>query len=129
MSPLAALYLAQAAPAAADAASTIAQATPLLIGIMALSIFVNQALGAFNGFRSLKSASPQAAANDAATDKKFKDIEDEMRTMELRIERRVGEHLGAINTRFQHFENTMGQLVGDFNRSLGRLEGKAEGSD
>jgi hypothetical protein len=129
MSPLAALYLAQAAPAAVDAATTVSQATPLLVGIMALSVFVNQALGAFNNFRKLKGADPTTAANSEATEKKFKQIDEDIRAVELRMERRMGEHLGAINTRFQHFENTMGQLVGDFNRSLGRLEGKAESGD
>lgn len=129
MSPLATLYFAQAAPAAADAASTISQATPLLVGIMALSVFLNQTLGAFNNFRKLKGADPNAAATTEATDRKIKMLESNIHEVEMRLERRIGEHLGGINTRLMHFETTLGKLVADFNRSLGRLEGKADSGD
>lgn len=117
--------LAQAA-SIPDSASTVAQATPLLVGIMALSVLINQALGAFNNFRKLKGADPLSTAATDATDKKIRDIEQDMRDMELRIERRIGEHLGGINTRLQNMETTLSRIGADFNRSLGRLEGKAE---
>jgi len=112
--------LAQAA--VPDSATTVAQAVPLLVGIMALSVFLNQSLGAFNNFRKLKAPDP---VNPQENDR-IKALEEDMRGLELRMERRIGEVMGSINTRLQSLESTISHLVSDFSRALGVLEGKAE---
>lgn len=57
---------------------------------------------------------------------------DELRAMELRIEKRIGENLGAINTKIGSMdgkvgamERTLTSFVEEISRSIGRLEGAA----
>jgi hypothetical protein len=97
-----------------DSASTVAQAVPLLVGIMALSVFLNQALGALNAFRRLK-------APESGTEEKFKKLEADIRDVELRMEKRMGENLGEIKTRLQTLESTLSHVVGDINFALGQM--------
>jgi hypothetical protein len=110
--------------------ATLNQAMIFIGGLTACAVIGNQVMGAMINFRKLKGLEPAVtAANTAATeatDRKIKGLEHDMRDLELRMEKRIGEHLGGINTRLQSFETTLGRLVGDFNRSLGRLEGRAE---
>lgn len=57
---------------------------------------------------------------------------DELRAMELRIEKRIGEHLGAIQAKIasteakiSNMERTLTSFVEEISRSIGRLEGAA----
>jgi hypothetical protein len=93
----------------------------VLGGIAALAVMVNQILGVLEKFRKLKTPDP---INPVESDR-IKALEDEIRAVELRMERRIGEVMGSINTRLQSLESTISHLVSDFSRALGVLEGKS----
>ncbi len=110
-------------PAANDPA-TLNQAMIFIGGLTAVAIIGNQIMGAMLNFRKLKGQDPNITRDVEASDKKIKALEDDMKAMELRIEKRIGEHLGGIGVRLSNMENTLSRFSADFNRSLGRLEGK-----
>jgi hypothetical protein len=88
------------------------------------ALTLNQALGVMERWKRLKR--PEPLPVNAAEAKRIESLESDMRELELRMERRLGESLGSINSRMGALETTISHLVGDFSRALGVLEGKAE---
>ena len=112
------VYLADALPDAAQ----MAAAVKLMIGLASLCVIANQVMGAVNNWRKIQG---DGEINPAAKER-IKSLEQEMREMELRVERRIGESLGSINTRMHGLEVSVTSMVKDFSRALGRLEGASE---
>ena len=94
----------------------------LFVGLGGLALTANQFLGFLSNLRKLRQPEPVNPQDGA----RIKALEEEMKSLELRMERRMGEVMGSINTRLQSLENTISHLVSDFSRALGVLEGKAE---
>ena len=115
------LYLSQLAQNLPDPSSA-ASTGWLFVAIGGLALTCNQILGALANFKKLKSPEP---VSKAETDR-INLLEADMRGLELRMERRIGEVMGSINTRLQSLETTISHLVGDFSRALGVLEGEAK---
>lgn len=92
----------------------------LILTISAIAVAVNQVLGAMTHFRKLRELEPTAEGE------RIKALEADMRELEMRVERRIGEALGSINTRMGSLESTISRLVGDFSRALGVLEGRSD---
>ena len=112
------LFLAEVLPPADSPAAT----GWLFVAIGGLALTVNQILGAMANFKKLR----QPEAQNPQDSERLKALEEDMKSLELRMERRIGEVMGSINTRLQSLENTISHLVSDFSRALGVLEGKAE---
>lgn len=94
----------------------------LFVAIGGVALTVNQVLGGMSAFKKLRTPDP---VSKAETDR-INSLEADMRGLELRMERRIGEVMGSINTRLQSLETTISHLVGDFSRALGVLEGEAK---
>ena len=97
----------------------------IFVALGGLALTCNQVLGAMANFRTLKSPEP----GNKQESERIKTLEADMRELELRMERRIGEALGSINSRMGALETTISHLVADFSRALGVLEGKADAAN
>jgi hypothetical protein len=96
--------------------------TWLVIGLSSLVFAADRFQSVILNYRKLRAPTPA----DGGVDDKIEALKREIRDVELRMERRLGENLGEIKTRMASLETTISHLVSDFSRALGVLEGEAK---
>ena len=96
--------------------------TWLFIGLSSLVFAADRFQSVILNYRKLRTPVP----TDSGVDDKIESLKREIRDVELRMERRLGENLGEIKTRMASLETTISHLVSDFSRALGVLEGEAK---
>lgn len=95
----------------------------LLMGLFALVGMYNQGVAAMLNTRKLRAPGPE----ETETDAKFAVVAKEIRDLEMRVEKRMSETIGSINTRLQAIEASLTRVVSDFNYAVGRIDGQNGG--
>lgn len=92
----------------------------ILMGLGGLVLTGNQFMNAMLNWRKLREpANPPVCPLECA---RLKVLEAEIRAVELRVEKRISENLGMINTRLGTLESTLTKVVADFNYALGKID-------
>jgi hypothetical protein len=94
----------------------------LILGLSSLVFAADRFQSVILNWRKLRAP----AGTDTGVDDKIASLQREIREVELRLERRLGENLGEIKTRMASLETTISHLVSDFSRALGVLEGESK---
>lgn len=98
----------------------------LLLGLGGLALCGNQLMSAVLNWRKLREPElppPPLCPVECA---RLKVLEAEIRAVEMRVEKRISEILGSVNTRLSSLENTLSHIVGDFNYALGKIDGREQ---
>lgn len=98
----------------------------LLLALGGLFLVANQLMAAVLNWRKLREPEPATGCNPQEC-MKLKVLEAEIRAVEMRMEKRLGEHLGSISTRLLSLETTLTHVVRDFNYVLGKIDGRQDG--
>lgn len=106
------------APPAGDPAS-YQSAGWILMALGGLALTGNQIMSAMLNWRKLREPEAPTCPLECA---RLKVLETEIRAVEMRVEKRISEHLGSINTRLGTLEQTLTKVVADFNYALGKID-------
>ena len=89
-----------------------------------LALCGNQLMSAVLNWRKLRAPEPTTCNPQECM--KLKVLEAEIRAVEMRLEKKLGEHLGSISTRLLSLETTLTHVVRDFNYVLGKIDARQE---
>lgn len=95
----------------------------LILTISGGCVALNSILGALEKIRAMREPLPP---NMASEEKMKALIAAEGRNLELRIEKRISESLGAINANVEGLKSSMSHVIADFNYALGKIDGRNE---
>ena len=105
-------------------ASTLSGAAYIAAGLSVLLFLYNQAVAGILNSRKLRAPGPEQTETDAKFAALTAEISSDMRQMEMRVEKRLSETIGSINTRLASLEATLAHVVADFNYALGKIDGR-----
>ena len=117
----AAVVLAEAGPPALDPGSYQSMGW-ILVGLASITATVNQFMNAVLNWRKMRE--PAAAALCPLECAKLRVLEAEIRAVEMRLEKRISEQLGSINTRLGTLETSISRAIGDINYAIGKIDGQ-----
>ncbi len=100
-------------------ASTISGAAYVAAGLSVLLFLYNQGVAALLNSRKLRAPGPEQTETDA----KFEALETEIRAVELRMEKRLSEHLGGISARLDTLASSISHAINDMNYVVGKFDG------
>lgn len=92
----------------------------LLMGLFALVGMYNQGVAAMLNTRKLRAPGPE----ETETEAKFAAVAKDIRELEMRVEKRMAETMGSINTRLGTLESSISRAISDINYAIGKIDGQ-----